>query len=184
VTSDIGGTGASESKPYLVGPMAEVRLPWHFAFEADALYSRFGFSSTTSDFLSEIATQRGRANSWQFPLLAKYRLRIFRVRPYALLGYVPRHGSGKIDYAGRSSTTLSSSGPFVPYAFSDALEISDHAWVAGGGVQLRAGPFRITPEVRYLRWNDSPYSFNSHGYYLVVPQNEMQVLLGIGWGGK
>lgn len=36
----------SESRPYLVGPTVEVRLPGNFAIEADALYQRIGNSSS------------------------------------------------------------------------------------------------------------------------------------------
>src|SRR6476661_3389813 len=74
VTSDVDGDAASESKLYLVGPMVDVALPYHFSFEADALYSRFGYTSTTYGLLGDSFTERVRANSWEFPLLAKYRL--------------------------------------------------------------------------------------------------------------
>jgi hypothetical protein len=68
----------SNSKPYLVGPMIEVQLPFHFAFQADALYSRLGDTSYIPLIAME-SYQRTIANSWEFPLLVKYPLPVPRV---------------------------------------------------------------------------------------------------------
>ena len=38
--------GQDESRPYIVGPSIEFRLPAHFAIEVDALYQRIGNTST------------------------------------------------------------------------------------------------------------------------------------------
>lgn len=184
-TSDLQGDGTSESKPYRIGPMAEVRLPWHFSFEADALYSRFGYSSTTTGLLNDYGTQRSRANSWEFPLLLKYHPRFRAIHPYVLGGVAPRHAGGRIDYSGVNATTLSSTGPFIPYAFANTWHANDHAFVVGGGVDFRMGHLQVEPEIRYLRWNNPLYAFfGSRGYQLLVPQNEVQILVGIGWGGR
>ena len=59
--------------------MIEVGLPFHFAFEADALYSRVG----NTFYIPLIANEsyvRTIANSWQFPLLGKYYFPIHRTR--------------------------------------------------------------------------------------------------------
>src|ERR1035437_232039 len=86
----------SNSKPYLVGPMIEVRLPFHFAFETDALYSRLGNTS----YIPLIANEsyiRTIANSWEFPLLVKYRSPVPRVHPYVSVGVAPRRSGGRIS---------------------------------------------------------------------------------------
>ena len=78
----------SNSKPYLVGSMVEVRLPYRFAFEADALYSRLGNTA----YIPLIANEsfiRTIANSWEFPLLVKYRLPVPHAHPYASAGVAP-----------------------------------------------------------------------------------------------
>ena len=182
VTSDIEGIGASESQPYLVGPMIEAR--WRrFAFEFDALYSRVGYSSTFGSFYGT-STQRVRANSWEFPLLAKYRVALHGLRLYPLVGYAPRHVSG--TYIDTGYSVDFNTGLRSPFRFSGSTGYdTGHALVAGGGLDFAAGHIHITPEVRYLRWKDPLFTnYGSQGYYLSVPQNEVQILLGIGWGGR
>ena len=168
----------SNSKPYLVGPMIEVRLPLHFAFEADALYSRLGNTS----YIPLIANEsdiRTIANSWEFPLLVKYRLPFPRVQPYVSVGFAPRRAGGRINtihYGFYPSDVTFSSVDWHAH---------DQAFVLGGGVGVKLWHIRVTTEIRYLRWEvpTSPSSSDA-AYYLRVPQNEAQVLLGIGWPAR
>lgn len=179
----VGYWGRSESRPYLVGPFVEVRLPHRLAFECDALYHRFGYSSTTSDILGGVNTERVRANSWTFPILGKYRFSLHGIRPYALLGYAPRRTTGTYadsgywrDYTG--APTL------VRFSGSVSYD-TGHALVTGGGIETGAGRLRLSPEVRYLRWKDPLFTeYGSHGVYLSAPQNEVQLVLGIAWSGR
>jgi hypothetical protein len=167
--------GSSNSKPYLVGPKIEVGLPLHFALEADVLYSRLG-NTLFLPFVANEFTIRTIANSWEFPVLAKYRLPVARTHPFLSLGLAPRYASGRINtihygyYA--SDVTFS----------SVRWQAHDHTWVLGGGIEIGFWKIRITPELRYLRWSvPSSPSPNDASYYLTVPQNEGQLLLGIGW---
>src|SRR5690348_2799796 len=66
-----------ESRPYIVGPSLEVRLPAGFAIEADALYRRIGSSQSAhfavingdiGPFFSSFSN-RVRGNSWEFPVI-------------------------------------------------------------------------------------------------------------------
>jgi len=168
----------SNSKPYLVGPMIEVRLPFGFAFEADALYSRLGNTA----YIPLIANEsfiRTIANSWEFPLLAQYHLRVPRAHPFVSAGVAPRLAGGRINT--------------IHYGFypSDATFSSvdwhahDHAFVLGGGAGVTHWHMRITTEIRYLRWRvPAAPSSSDAAYYLRVPQNEAQVIVGIGWPGR
>jgi hypothetical protein len=180
-TNDVEGFATSESKIYSVGPNIEVGLPHRFSFEFDALYNRFGYSYASTDILGEANIGRSRANSWEFPLLMKYRLTGGAIAPYVLAGYAPRTMSGTVVYTGFSFTSLG--GPAAPYRFSQNQPCGvSHGLVAGGGIRVPAGRLRITPEVRYLRWKDSPYDEEgSRGFYIFVPQNEVQILVGVGW---
>jgi hypothetical protein len=86
-----------ESRPYVVGPSVEVRLPGGFAIEADALYRLLG---NTVNFQVEISagstivgpvipanTNRSRVNGWEFPFTGKYYLRRdSKRRPFAGTG--------------------------------------------------------------------------------------------------
>src|SRR5271155_5576130 len=58
---------------WLVGPYGEVRLPGRFSLEVDALYRSFGFTSTQNSVS---------AGSWEFPVLAKYKLLKGPIAPY------------------------------------------------------------------------------------------------------
>jgi hypothetical protein len=51
-------------------------------------------------------------------------------------------------------------------------------WTYGpveAGVDIRAGKFHFQPELRYTRWNDSPFSF-------VTKVDNFQALIGIAVG--
>lgn len=180
ITGDLDGYAASESRLYRVGPMVELVLPYRFSFEADAMYSRFGYSSTTYGLLGDTFTERMRANSWEFPLIAKYHLGGLGAHPFLSVGYAPRIAKARFDNTGYSVNYYDSS-LRTPYRSSYESRLgTDHAVIAGGGMAFRKGSLRIAPEVRYLRWKQPLYSyFGSRGYYVALAQNEVQVLLGI-----
>ncbi len=57
-----------------------------------------------------------------------------------------------------------------------------HGMVAGGGIEFGSRHLRVTPEVRYTRWNDDALKvFGSRGYFVSSSQNEVKVLLGLWW---
>jgi hypothetical protein len=168
----------SNSKPYLVGPTIEVRLPLNFALEADALYSRLGDTFYFPGITRE-STTRTIANSWEFPLLAKYRLPVPRVHPYLSVGVAPRHAGGRINTIqyGYYPSDVSFS--------SVGWHAHDHAFVLGGGIDVKFWHIRISPQIRYVRWGiPSMPSSSDVAHYLPVPQSEPQVLLGIWWHGR
>jgi hypothetical protein len=179
LTGDTPDYGSSTSKPYLVGPKIEVGLPLHFALEADMLYSRLG--NTSQIFLiGEGSTTRTIANSWALPVLAKYRLPVAHTHPFLSLGLEPRYASGKtstVYYFYRPDPLP----PDVTFS-SEGWQAHGHAWVVGGGIGIGLWKIRITPELRYLRWKvpSSPLP-DDDSYYLTVPRNEGQLLLGIEW---
>src|SRR5581483_7012188 len=105
-TDDITGQATSESKRYIVGPMLELDLPFGLGAEVDALYSREGYSSYSSLFAGTLlATER--ANVWQLPIVAKYRLGLFPlIKPYVLGGYVARVMDGTLNNQGEDVNPL------------------------------------------------------------------------------
>src|SRR5260221_10263851 len=96
-----GNRVAGESKRYIVGPMVEVTLPLRLGIEVDALYSRLGYHSSFSNFATQ-SDFGARANSWEFPVLLKFRLPVPIVQPYVAGGIAPRYTSGTVR--GQAST--------------------------------------------------------------------------------
>ena len=176
LTSAQTGYGTAESKPYRVGPAVEVGLPFGFALEADALYSRLGYTT----FYAHIGIyefDRARADAWEFPILAKYRAPVPRLHPAVFFGMAPRHASGRVDVTGVWFG--------APYANTQHWRAKDHAWIVGGGFDLGVGHLRLSPEARYLHWKVPSYpAAGNIAFYMALPENEVQLLVGIGWRVK
>ncbi|HLH44432.1 MAG TPA: hypothetical protein VKV74_15685 [Bryobacteraceae bacterium] len=83
-----------------MGPAIEARLPLGLAVEFDALYRPFGYDLRYQTCCSS-GTITERTSSWEFPIIAKYRLPEGRLHPFAGVGYDPRTIQG-IDAASGS----------------------------------------------------------------------------------
>lgn len=81
--------------------MIDVALPLGFGVEVDALYRHTGFRTGNGGFWGSFQA-RYRANTWEFPMLLKYRLPLPFVKPYAEVGYAPRHIAGSYTIVGYS----------------------------------------------------------------------------------
>jgi hypothetical protein len=179
-TGDLTGDAISESKRYIVGPMFELRLPFGFGAEVDALYSRFGYT-TTSQNLGGIFTDRERANSWEFPILLKYRLPGLIVHPYAEAGYAPRTISGSGSFSSTVLNLLNGGSTHMQGSLSTPYEVS-HGVVIGAGIEAGLPKFRIAPEIRYTHWSNTPVNITgSQGYFVQSAQNQFDLLVGITW---
>jgi len=180
-TEDVSGFSviSQESQRYIVGPFAEFRLPWHISVEVDALFRRVGYTSGFGNVLSS-GIIRERSNSWEFPMVAKYRLPFRLVHPFVGVGYAPRvvHGSDISSGQFLSSPTTYTS--FVNQR-SDTQYSPTHGIVAAGGVDWGGRPFGITCELRFVHWND-PYlqQYGGDGsYFIQSSQNEVFLMVGI-----
>ena len=119
----------SSSKNYVVGPMAELRLPFGFAVEADALYRPLNLTVNTTVIPSLSGHSSNNISSWEFPILGKYHyLHVPLVSPYVEAGPVFR--------------ALGSSGSYL----------SNHGFTIGSGVDIKLFLVRISPEIRFTRW--------------------------------
>jgi len=180
-TGDVSGTLTSESKRYIVGPMVEIRLPLRLSFEVDALYRRFGFTGYASSALANSIT-RERANSWEFPMILKYRLPGVGAHPFVGVGYAPRavHGT---DVSSGSYLSSPSTYSYFFNRHSDTSYSWTHGVVVSGGVNLGVGHVRFSPELRYVHWN-APF-LNAVGgdgsFRFVSNQDEAFVLVGVSW---
>jgi hypothetical protein len=95
-TADITPASQGESRFYVVGLTTEFDLNRSFGLEVDALYHRHGFTGEGGSLIGgQIVNERG--NTWEFPLLAKYKLPIRSVRPFVVAGISPRVMTGTIQ---------------------------------------------------------------------------------------
>jgi hypothetical protein len=149
---------SAATRRYTVGPAIEFQLTAHFGFESGALFKRMGYVGNLTFFNNGVLTTTAfdtKGDSWDIPLLAKYRFG-GGVRPFVAGGGVvryvgPIHGTGEItiqDVISRTTTT-------TPIDTSDPSDVRKR-WYPGltfaGGLEFEAGRFRIGPEFRYTRW--------------------------------
>lgn len=169
----------SESKRYIVGPMLEVRLPLRLSFEFDALYQRFGFTSITSGGLA-YSMSRQRVNSWEFPMILRYRPPAVGALPFVGVGYAPRTAHG----TDVSSGFYLSSPCCYTYYSSQRSHTSypvTHGVVISGGADLGIGHVRVSPELRYVHWSAPFLNISYRGFGFVSNQDELLLLLGVSW---
>jgi hypothetical protein len=97
-------------------------------------------------------TQDHRTGSWEFPLLLKYRFPGVVVRPYAGGGWVFRNVGD------------------IP-----RLSAGSQGIVFSGGMYLKVPVVRISPEIRWTRWESS----QSGPIYVMGSRNQFEVLVGL-----
>jgi len=127
---------------YVVGPMAELRLPFGFGIEVDALYRHYGYNAFGT------LTSSTTTGAWEFPLLAKYKFKAPLIHPFIDAGIAWDKLSGLTQAVSNAVHT------------SNPLELHKdvtHGFVFGGGVEVKAILIRIAPEVRFTRWNDQHF---------------------------
>jgi hypothetical protein len=179
-TDDVTSSATPESRRYAAGPTIEVGLPFGFAVEFDALYHRNGYLIGYSNFAGSVIESE-RANSWEFPILLKYKLPVSKVKPFVEVGLAPRSISGTISESGVNVNILT--GQVTPFSGSLKTDWSNSLGVVtGGGVQFGVGRLRVSPEVRYTHWTSTPIngSFGDGPSYSST-QEQVDVLIGIGW---
>ena len=178
-TGDLTGAGATgASKRYVVGPVLDIDLPLGLGVEAGALYRREGFQTGFANFAYSVVS-RERANSWESPMLFRYRLPVPAIKPFLEAGYAPRiiHGAVASDYIQLFPTR----GPLQHSTEGTHWPVS-HGIVAGAGVQFGIGRLRLSPMVRYTHWNNTPISgLYGDGPSWQSTQTQVDLLLGIMW---
>jgi len=167
--------------------MLELRLPWRLGVEFDALYRRFGYTSRFQSCCASSIT-RERSNSWEFPLIAKYRFPMPLAHPFAGVGYDPRTVRGADVSSGSYLSGITANPPASIYTYyfnqrSRTHYPVTHGVVISGGIDLGKGRLRISPELRYVHWS-APFLDQTGGdgsYRIQSVQNEVFVLVGIAW---
>ena len=122
----------------IIGLKLELRLPQNWGIEVNALHRKVQLTTTTI-FSPPISRPDGSQfsilgpftttlTSWEFPVLAKYRLPIPKLQPFLTAGPSFRPGGTSLSQIGVT---------------------------AGGGVAFQTGSLHIDPTLRYTRWSAS-----------------------------
>jgi len=162
-TGQTGGLhGGSEysaaTRRYTVGASVEWRLTHTFGFELDTLYKRMGYVGIVTSFWNGILTTAAfdtKGDSWDFPLLAKYRFgRV--ARPYiaggGVLRYIgPIRGRGELTVQDLVAQTTTRT-PINTTEPSDVRKRQYPGITAGAGIEFGHGLVHLLPEFRYTRW--------------------------------
>jgi hypothetical protein len=154
----VQGVTSTKTNRYLVGPTAELHLPWGFGVELDALYRHFDYQNLPGSAVGAI-TSVNSAGDWEFPLLLKYRFPAKVVRPYVTGGVAWDRLTGLTN-------TLSGS----------AQKSTTMGAVLGVGLDVHVLIIHILPEVRYTRWTDKHFNLTN---VLSSNQNQAEVMVGI-----
>lgn len=175
-----GFSATSESKRYVVGPMAELGLPFGFGVEVDALYRADGYRTAFGNFAGSF-TARERVNSWEFPILLQYKLPTPLIKPYVEAGIAPRVLSGYEDFNTISINLQTGQQTFSRSRLSTGWDPSAGV-VVGGGLRFGLGRVGVSPEVRYTRWTSTPINVSGpQGYFFQSTQNQLDFLVGLTW---
>jgi hypothetical protein len=160
--------------------MVELGLPLGLAVEVDALYHRQGYSIAASNALSSY-TESERANSWEFPILLKYRLPVPKVKPFVEVGIAPRTISGTLSLSGVSMNVAT--GQQTPFSSNSGTDWSaSFGVVTGGGAQFGWGRLRVQPEIRYTHWTTMPINISfGDGPSFSSTEEQLDILVEIAW---
>lgn len=156
---------------YIIGGVAEVRLPLGLGVEFDALYRHLNYTAS-GGVLSALSASGG---NWEFPLLLKYRFHFPVVRPYVDAGVAWDTITGLKDTISELSTAP------LPAAYASELQKNTTmGFVLGGGVDIHAVFLHISPELRYTRWSSTQVSASSSSVDLLHSNlNQAEFLVGI-----
>ncbi len=144
----------SDSGGYVVGPSIDVRLWPQLSFGAEALYKPLRYRQAATFQSGEvIGFAPATVVTWQFPVLAKYKFSLGRMRPFL---------EGGASF--RATGNLNSASP------------SHYGITAGLGVETEWRKFRIAPRVRYTRWAEDPWYANVR-----TRADQLEFLVGVSY---
>jgi hypothetical protein len=123
----------SGARGLIVGPSVEVSVLKRLSVEADAIHENVrSVTTVTGPAQPANASFDSSAATWQFPILAKYRLPVSLATPAAQ--------------------------PFVELgpSFLIPQTVTNYGATAGGGVEMPVSKLKVAPELRFTRWQSDP----------------------------
>lgn len=136
LTGDADDSVVSQSRRYVVGPMATARLPLGFRLEFDALYRRMG-DFTSYGTIHFFFIQQERGNSWEFPILV--RRSVWRGL-YGGVGLAPRVINGTAHIISYGLVPVNYTEFDAPASWQTTV-----GFVAAAGISRRVGPCTLHP---------------------------------------
>jgi opacity protein-like surface antigen len=156
---------------YIVGPTAELHLPFGLGVEVDILYRHFDYNGSGT-LVDVITNSRTTGNAWEFPLLAKYRIGKMKiVHPYVDAGVAWDTLSGLAQAITRNSISTSTSSP------AELNTSATRGLVMGAGLSVKLLMVHVSPEIRITRWG-AQHFIDPNGL-LHSNLNQGEFLLGI-----
>jgi len=160
----------STTSRYILGPTAELHLPFGLGVEVDILYRHFDYNGSGT-LVDVITNSRTTGNAWEFPLLAKYRFPTKLVHPYVDAGVAWDTLSGLTEAITRNSITTSTSSP------AELNTTATRGLVLGAGLSAKLPMVHVSPEIRFTRWG-AQHFIDPNGL-LHSNLNQGEFLLGI-----
>ena len=154
----------STTRRYEVGPTLGVNLPAGLSVEGDALFRRETLNISPLPSL----TAGVHSDSWQFPVMLKFRGGRSLIAPVLGAGITFRHSNDLNNVPALLFNGLNGVG----------TSANTMGFVAAGGVRFRVGPVDITPELRYTHWNGNGLA-QSLASILPFSENEASFLVGV-----
>jgi opacity protein-like surface antigen len=151
---------------YIIGPTAELHLPFGFGIEVDALYRHMSYTGT--GLFGSITGSSVNSGDWEFPVLLKYRFPMKIARPYIDGGVAWDKLFGLTDSV---KDSIANQSPSV------TVKNATTGIVLGGGVDIHVVKIHIMPELRYTRWGSA--QFVDPTGLLSSTRNQAEFLLGI-----
>ena len=170
-------TATANTNRYIVGPTAELRLPFGLGVELDVLYRHFGYDSSggISGITSTFTTKSTTSSAWEFPLLAKYRFPSKVLRPFVDAGVSWDKLSGLTQTVRNTVASVTSSTTTGTPA--ELSKDTTRGFVIGAGVDVKLLVIHLSPEVRYTHWGSS--HFVDPLGLITSKQNQAEFLVGI-----
>jgi opacity protein-like surface antigen len=161
----------SNKAPFVIGPAVELRLFAGLSAEANLLYRRVEYTSTTQATPQVVSRTTGQ--TFEVPVLAKYRVPGELFRPFVSAGLSYRRLARfeqRLSTGGISGTVQVSKPPELTNRSTSGATVA-------GGLEVSLPLIRVSAELRYTRWGSS--SFRSALSGLASQLNQADFLLGI-----
>ncbi len=164
----VSGQSSTVTNRYLVGPTAELHLPFGLGIEVDALYRHFNYQDLIGSGANAV-TSVNTAGAWEFPLLLKYRFKGEIARPYVDAGVAWDKITGLSSEIRNSVAGGTVANP------SGQQNSTTSGFVMGVGLDIHV-LVHILPELRYTRWTNQHFNLAN---IVNSNQNQAEFMVGI-----